>query len=72
MHTMFQELWKQYEKTSSELVASWRDTLLNNYRFFEDTIPTITDEVNVFLKMWFPCGYNKTQERESIQSAKVT
>ena len=60
MHTMFQELWKQYEKTSSKFVASWRDTS-----------PTITDEVNVFLKMWFPCGYNKTQERESVQSAKV-
>ena len=32
---MFRDLWTQYEKASIELVAIWRDILLNNYRFFD-------------------------------------
>jgi hypothetical protein len=51
---MFQDLWKQYEKTFSELVDIWQEVFLNYYRFFEGTIPIANDGVNVLLKMWFP------------------
>lgn len=52
---MYHDLLNQYEKTFSELVAIWRDLLLNNY----------VNGANIFLRIWFPHGNNTAKEFES-------
>jgi hypothetical protein len=49
---MYNDLWKQYEKTFNGLVAIWQDILLNNY----------VNGANIFLRIWFPHGNNKVKE----------
>jgi hypothetical protein len=52
---MYHDLLNKYEKTFSELVAIWRDILLNNY----------VNWANIFLRIWFPHENNTAKEFES-------
>jgi len=59
---LLNDIWKEYENTSTKLVVIWQDFVINNYNLLVSLIALRTQGADLYLHQWVADEYKKSKE----------